>query len=567
VPKIALTDSGDINLVGDDGTWVTAAMPPGVTMRSPLVYPAMAQFKGHIYIMGTYSHNLVVTRWGQVILNGIEPPSTAPTLTAGAGTSAGAGPTGFQLGYVSFLIKDADDIICESNLSPGSPVIDITDQAIEWSSLPTTTYTLANYMRGYRSVDGGVPLVAWELPIATTTVTDTMGIVELALQEAAVVATGVDGVVTQDNNARGVLPYCTMVEPYGDTMVYSGDPDHPERVYVSRFQEPQAVNILDFRQTKDGSQVTGLKRWSDVVVVSSARSMHALQGFDSGDYQMVRISSFYGTIAPKSMAIVGPNGDLWFASQDGVVRYNGAFTELMTDTLRTYWRTDYQANQVDYEHAFACEDRWISAGYVLVVPQLSDATLKTFKFFGHTEPVKRGQMPWWVFDRQARKIGSLGILTSGGRAGQLYSGSCDGYIRLENVASNSDDDEDTYAKAMTITHKHYFFGDQSGDEAHGNAYRDIDLFTKNESTALTVSLYGGDDQASSAASADCVLTVAAGAVTAPRAKVARTSLHRTLEQVAGKGVTVKITATSPLRVEYRGFGISRTEGPQERPFS
>lgn len=571
MPKIAVTDTGAINIIAADGSWTTAPLPPGVSLVAGAPRPTFATFRGHIYICGAYTANLVVTRFAQVLRNGIEAPTTAPTLTPGAGTTAGAGPTGLQIGYVSFLIKDGDEILCESDLSPASATVEVTDQALAWSALPTTTYTLANFMRGYRSIGGSVPLLAWEEPITTTTVTDSVATATLALRETAVVTTGADGTVVQDNDARGVMPYCRYVEPYGDAMVYSGDPEHPERVYVSRLFEPQAVNVSEtsprYLRTKDGSAVTGLKRWGDMVIVSSAKSMHALQGFDSGDYQIVRISSFYGALSQRSMTTVGPNGDLVFASQDGPIRYNGAFHEMADDTLKTYWRTDYQANQLNYEQSFASEDRWIAGGYKLVIPQAADATNKTFAYFGHWDPVRRGEKPWWVFDRQARKLSALGILTSGGVGGQLYSGSCDGYIRLENVASNGDDDGDTYQKAMTITHKHFFFGDQSGDEAHGFSYKDSDLFVKNENTALTVRFYGGDDQASSAATADCTLTLAASAVTTPRAKVARTSVHRTLSEVAGKGVTVQITATSPVGVEYRGLGISRTEGPQERPFS
>jgi hypothetical protein len=291
-----------------------------------------------------------------------------------------------------------------------------------------------------------------------------------------------------------------------------------------------------------------------------------IQGFDNGDYQMVKISNYYGVISHHSMVRVGPDADLWAAGQEGAWMFNGSFHDLMEDDLRDYWRDAYRADPLNYEDAFAAEDRFTRT-YHLVVPQADNTT---FKYVGHWFPVVRGGPPWWVFDRRNRQDSALGTLVSGNsdHFGELVSGSCDGFMRKENVAADTNDDSDTYAKALTITTKHYFFGDQGGDAAHGRNYNGLDIFLKNESTAVTVAAYGGDDTANAAASPQWSKTIPAAAVTTPRPRVARTSEHfEGLAEINGKGLTLKFTASAPTNVALRGFSIYHSPGHQERPFS
>ena len=178
--------------------------------------------------------------------------------------------------------------------------------------------------------------------------------------------------------------------------------------------------------------------------------------------------------------------------------------------------------------------------------------------------------PWWVNDIRARKdnaIGSL-IITDDDHYGELLTGSCDGFIRKENVQDDPDDDGDAYQKAISLQTKHFLFGDQGGDDAHGRNYPALDIFLKNESTSVTLSALAGDDSAQDSPSPQWTRTIPAGAVSSPRAKVSRTSLSfNGLTEINGKGITLLFSAVAPVNVRLRGFQIYHSQGEQERLFS
>jgi hypothetical protein len=319
-------------------------------------------------------------------------------------------------------------------------------------------------------------------------------------------------------------------------------------------------------ETLDGESVTGLKRWGDLLFVGCLRALYVIQGFSAGDYQMVKVQNYYGCISHHSMVLVGPNSDLWCASQEGVWMYNGSFHDLMEEDLRNEWRDSYRANALRFEDCFAAEDRFFQT-YQLVIPQEDSST---FKWIGFWNPLlKGGSSPWWTNDIRARKDNAIGSLITGNsdHYGELLTGSCDGFIRKENVLNDPDDDGDSYQKAITLQTKHFFFGDQGGDDAHGRNFPALDIFLKNESTSVTLAAYAGDESAQEATTPQWTRPIPAGAITLPQPKVPRTSLSfNGLTGINGKGITLKFSATAPLDVRFRGFAIYHMMGEQERPF-
>jgi hypothetical protein len=314
-----------------------------------------------------------------------------------------------------------------------------------------------------------------------------------------------------------------------------------------------------------------LRRWNDLLIVTCLRAVYAIQGFSANDIQIIKLTDFYGCVSNATLLRVGPNGDLWGAGQEGVWMYNGTFHDFMDDDLRDYWAAMYSANAATFQQScFAAEDRKMRV-YKIQTPKLSDqpAGITSFKWIGHWDPTLEGGVPWWTFDGRARSDSVMGNLLSEDDSTFLdsYTGSCDGIIRKENVDADADDDGDDYAKAWTVLGKHYFFGDQCGDDSHGHTYTDLDVFLKNENTQVTVGMYGGDDTAAGAYAPQWSQVIPVGAVAAPRPKVARTSMHLEPNRINGKGVSVKFTATSPVDVRLRGYAIYFKDGQQERPFT
>ena len=543
----------------------TRTLPDNI--RGLNLRPCIIKYRRRVYIVGQFNRMLVYNEFRQLVEGGINAPNSAPTLAVG--TASGGSSDELCIGYITFRQKYGDVILQESNPSQGSQTITLNGGGRSWGAIPTTADQRVTHVAFYASIDGAVPAFVTERPIGVTTLSE--NVLSDALGETLPVKEGTDNEFDLDPLARGVPPYCRFAEVYHDSMYYAGDPAHPERIYVSKLFEPESVNSQEsqddnpngYFETFDGQAVTGLKRWKDMLVIGKLRGCEAIQGFDSSDRMKVVLSTYYGVISQHSMQLIGPESDLWVAGQEGVWMFNGSFKDLMEDDLRDFWSTDYRAHQVNYETCFAAEDRRTRT-YQLAIPQ-DDTT--TFKYIGHWYPVTRGDAPWWVWDRRARQDSIMGTLFSedGGHFGDLYTGSCDGFVRRENVDSNSDDDGDTYGKALTLASKHFFFGDQSGDTSHGRSYNGLDVFVRNSQTPVTVSLYGGDDTAHNATSAQWSRVIKATAVSSPKALTEKTSAYLPVTNINGKGVMVTFGATTPIDVGIRGFSIYHIQGEQDRP--
>jgi len=555
---------------------LTATSPTTLlTQQSLNVRPVILKYRKRTYTIGQFSRGLVFTENAQLVTLGILAPNTTPTLTPGA---FAGGDEGIQIGYLTFIQKISGKVLHESNPSAQSASIELNGNGRTWGNIPATSPDeRVTHVRGYVSLDGDIPSLAWERPLGVTTVTEN----SLNAERFITLPTyqGLDGEVSLDINARGVHPYCQFAEVYHDSMYYAGDPVHPERVYKSRIFEPESVNAVEssddspsgYFVTPDGEAVTGLKRWNDLLIVTCLRCVYSIQGFASTDIQFIKLTNFYGCVSNASLVRVGPRGDLWGAGQEGVWSFDGTFHDLMDEDLRDYWTDNYATNATTFQQScFAAEDRRTRV-YILQTPKPSDqpAGITSFKWIGHWMPTLNGQDPWWTFDGRARTDSAMGVLLAADDSTFLdfYTGSCDGIIRKDNVAADSNDNNDTYAKALTILSKHFFFGDQCGDDSHGRKYTNLDVFLKNESTIVNVGMYGGDDTASNATSPQWNQDIPAGAVVTPRPRVARTSLRVDPASVNGKGVSVKFTATAPVDVRLRGFAIYHIDGQQERPYT
>jgi hypothetical protein len=251
--------------------------------------------------------------------------------------------------------------------------------------------------------------------------------------------------------------------------------------------------------------------------------------------------------------------------------YDGSFHDLMFNDLRDYWKSTYKANATTFQNScFAAPDR-DTRSYVIQTPKPANvsAVVNSFKWVGNWEPTIVGNDPWWSFDMRARSDSIMGLLLAQDNSTfqDFYTGSCDGIIRKENVDTDADDDGDTFRKAWRVLGKHFFMGDQGGDDSHGFRYTDLDVFLQNETVPVTVSLWAGDDTASEAYAAQWSQVIPAGQVTRPRARVPRTSLHIDTTRVSGKGASVDFTATAPVGLKLRGYALYFEQGEQDRPYT
>lgn len=553
---------GNVYYIDSAGNQVQVTKATGV--KGLNIRPAFSQYRNRTYIAGQFSSPQVFTEDFSIFAAGVDAPTVVPVLASGSIPGGFTGVTGNFIGYITFAHKgNSGAIIQESNPSQGSLTLSISAAAGRvWTNLPTVSQNpRVTHIRGYVSADGAIPRLAWERSIGVSTVTEAMPVASLSTP----LPTKLDatGTAVPDLNARGVPPYCLFVEGYHDSTWWAGDPKFPDRIYPSKLFEPESVDSTDtgpWLRTKDGEAVTGLRRWNDQLIVGTRSGIYAIQGYGPSDYEIRKLSSYYNVISHHSMVRCGPNEDLYFAAQQGVCMYNGNFVYLM-ENMYPYWRDDYRAHIVNYENCFGAEDRLFRC-YILQIPQ---DDLTTFRYVGHYEPVAAGAQPWWTFDKRARQENALGQLLNTGNFYELYSGACDGYVRKENVSTNNDDDGDSQGKAVDVSTKHYFMGDQSGDDMHGRTFTNVETFLETEEANTTLNAYCGDDDARSGVP-QTTQTIRATAVSSPKAKVKQTSNSVTLTQASGKGITLRFRTSRTTHWSLRGYAIDYLPGPQDRPF-
>lgn len=560
------------NELGEVWTQVNAGDTPvenqnfttGITAVSPSVRPIGEIYKGNLYLVGQYTRPLVFDSTGGIWAQGIPKPS-APTIALDSGSGGDTGE--INLGYITFAHRNQDgQIMAESNPveATGGPLTS-DGTGFTWTNIPTVAMNpRVNVVRGWRGVDGEVPALAWERDLGATTVTENVLTLDLGPDTLPVKAAQ-DGSAEVDFFQWGVLPYVTMVAFYGDCAWYAGDVDHPGRVYRSLEFYPEAVNVepqttandKKFFETKDGETVTGLKRHGDELIVLCPSSAYSIQAFGPGDYAMRKISNYYGCISRWSPVLVGPNSDLWFMGAEGETIYNGQF-RFAAEDKQDYYRDLYAANIAGFERAFSVEDRYSQTAHFYPTTDGSSQFAYT-RAIGHYIPVSHGDQPWWVEDTNSRGWSAAGVISTPGQLHQdVYTGACDGYVRQENVEDDADDDGDLGLKAMDFAHKHQYFGDQLGDSGSGKTYKNLYVFMKNDNQPATAYIYAGPDTAYSQGPSFPTWqdTIPAGSVAAGEtAKVVPTATSLLTVECTGEGETLRIRCESPVRVEYRGYGI------------
>ena len=531
-------------------------------------------YKRSTYLVGTFKRMLVRDRFGAYHPAGVKAPQTKPTLADGA---FGSGSEGNMIGYQTFVMKKGDVWLAESNPGPASDILVSAGTGRVWDSLDwTPADSHATHARGYVSVDGSFPALAWEQPISGsgTTVTENVG--TAALGETLPVIKGVDNQYRPDIYGRGIPPYTRYAEEYRDAFFYAGDPIHPERIYISRLYEPEAVNTtvqkingreeIPWLETTDGMPVTGIKRQGNELLVGTYRGIDRIQGYTFGDYAIHRVSNYWGVVSHFSMRRAGPRDSLYFMAPQGPTIYNSGSFRFIGEKIQSWWRDWFRSNPKLAEDIFTVEDRfWETVSFLL--PQADDTSRYLVVDFNSTEY----SSPVWVFDYRARKdwVSEELAVNSDANYYERFTGSCDGIVRQENVASNADDDGDAYQKTFVLQFPHRYMGDQSGDEAHGLDFHDLDLYVKHETNSITIQMYGGDDYAPGAFEPSWEMSSGpTSAQNGERPWTARTGEHQEPSGVSGRGVTLRLEIVAALDVECRGWGVEFEKGPAgQQPFS
>lgn len=561
----------------NSGTANTVTLPTGIQVIKS--FGTAVTYLGRVYIIGQFNDNVMFDEHFRCSTLGLQPPDTKPTLAAGGGS----GPAGTHIGYISFW----DDLVGErSPLSVGSASFANSGSTqITWSNLPTTAQdSRVTHIEFWRTVDGGDIRFVTRRDLGITTLTE--GIATLDLGEVA-----------PDSFER--FPRGQVCALYHDRLWVAGDEQAPDTLYGSELFTPERYGGLNFR-TRNGEPIVALFPVRDQLLVLCPESSYILTGYVLDDFSFTLSEPGLGAFSQRQLATAYDN--LIIPNSKSIYLYNGAWHDIMT-LGHEEWRLNYQANCDAWSDGFGIYDPvrnvykfgiylnntpLVAGDLYDPLTQLSSHTHYWVAGVQKLLPELGGsfQQPDWTFDIRVREDAVAAVLAEpGGTCAQVYTGSCDGYVRKENVADDPDDDGDVWLKRMVIRTGALNMGDPGGDIEEGKTFTRGWSHTESESNAWETMWMGGDGSAwglqkllgsggvggsGTNVRFSWMENVAASALSYTQSNKDYTASAKTVhahvtERVTGRCLTYMVTGASPLGMKWRGFGGKYGPGPATRP--
>jgi hypothetical protein len=534
-------------------------LPDGVT---PTGRPAsIVSDNRRSYIFGAFSSPICLDEAAQATTMGLMAPAVAPTLAgSGSGNVDGDG-----LGAYAYRYKIGARIVCESNLSPDSAAVTFTNDMAAWSDLLPSPDPKATHIVSYRAMDGGLYRESAERGIGNTSFTENRA--ELALGAAP----PNDG--EEEDGNRGVPPWGQFAEVFHRRLWIAGDPRFPDRVWFSEVNEFEAVGAISYIETLEHEPITGIKKHRDTLILYCRRCCYYIRGYTRDDFEILKLDPQIGCISHFS--IVNINNMLVWASEEGVYAYDGGRPKfIMGDVGKNLWQVELEEDPTPFQNCLGAWDP-IEEVYVLLTPRITAATDPDNPVSDTNPPVSPRSVYYecdmsdpgiyhWMLKKRDRIDSALGVLSDG----RLVVGSSDGFIRTENEYADADDDGDTYLKLMKIRTGHQLFNDPGGSVQDGKEIVNFWTYMTSETTAWTLRLLGGDEEAwqqmtpdnsrnfwkEDIAASALSQTVTYGGSDYTQVAIPKSVHNHIPEKVSGRGLTVEIEVSSPLDIRFLGFG-------------
>lgn len=466
---------------------VAQAIPDGITGRD--MKPCIVPWLRRLITVGQFSQNLIRTENKQIVRLGMLPPTTTPTIAPWTSTG---GSEGVHVGWQTFRHKINGQIVHESNPGPPSNVLELAGQGRVWTNLQTSDPNgRATHSVLYLKLDEAVAREVVEFPIGADTISENVPALSWGRQISF---------------RRGVPPWCQFAHPYHNRMWYSGDPLRPDYLWYSELNEPESVALDAFIPTKDRDAVTAIGSPNeDQLVAFTFRQMYDVQGYRgsefgvNADLNMRYVDRSIGCVSHHSLVNIGNR--MVFAAEKGIAMFDGAPRYVSMHKLQNFWNTLFKANPTAFARSWGVDDE-VENVYKLFVEQALPT--QTFYFILNYEDInptvgtpQLGE-PRFGTDRRARKDSAARMMpvSEGSMLRKLYTGSCDGIIREENVEDDLDDNGDTYGNPFIVQPGHSYFEEVGGDRNHGKTFVALGLLMTNELSPGTCKLWPGGDRAS-----------------------------------------------------------------------
>lgn len=498
----------------------------------------------HKYGVGAWSSNMIFTNDFQFWSLGIRAPTSVPTVAL----AAGPGITGEMICYWAWYDERTGEW---SPLSEGSTTLTAANQSIAWSSFPVPTNPRVTHIGLWRSVDGSLPRLVMLRQVGITSTADAVAVGDL----------GEAFVDDFDLFDRG--RYCAE---WHERLVIAGNDDDPTAIQFSLINDREKREFS--LKTKSGQPVVGIVNVKGTLVILCPRASEIVTGWTVDDIAIEIAQPNVGCISHHGIAVI--HGFAWIPTHLGLYICDGAGWFFVGDDVSTVWIREYEANRANYENSWAVHDP-VSQVYKLYVGNHTDTNnLKTYWVADYTDvtPQTGGGMgqPKWSYDVSGRTYDCAGLLAvPGGRRADVYTGTCEGLILLENNSTESSDQGDIFAKRMTIRWGAHSYGDEGGDFAQAKRFTDIDLFVKAEDNAWTLNVYTGDVYCYPAVTPSYTKSPAASEIVGGGVRrQPKTEHHFQMPKAVGMRAMVEVVASAPVGMEVFGYQINWKEGPRSR---
>jgi hypothetical protein len=564
------------------------------------------------YIVGGHSNNLVFTEHKWALRMGIRAPS-CPFVTPGppaqneCGVVAAAAPG--LTGSVRFAFRWLDTLHARrSPLSAASQAIPLANQGVTFSGVPDAPVPddpCVDAIEVWASVDGGLfrHLATRDIGVPTFTVNEAL--------------TGEAYDTTQ------LFPKVAFGDMANDRFFAAGNLVHPDRVYISALGNPEEYQGL-YIPTRNGEPVTGIKNIGGTIYVQCRTSCYYIQGFGASDITMKLLKGKIGGYGQKSIILLDdvaliPAQRAWF-------RCDGTS---MVPTGGGVWDDTWRKTVADpnrrpcYEGGFGVAD--LVSGVVKFLPahptgsQNDDPDIIGFpsgavnsywiiNIAGVVPDIGGQGQADLSFDNVNGGVHTCAAMLFDPDAtiGELYTGTAEGDILLENQVGNVD--KQTIASVETdipityIVHTPHPIIEPAFSDDDSSQVTDICVFFQCENLPATLGVYAGNEFAWQAGApstlavpapntflAPEVFTIPAGRKIPPAAGGFQNAyvprdrfVVQSLQKSPGTCVSIRLTVTQTVdrasevtlgsihqrsEVVFYGWGFIAQPGQERRPLA
>lgn len=128
-----------------------------------------------------------------------------------------------------------------------------------------------------------------------------------------------------------------FMEIYNNQLFLGGISSAPSTLYWSDIGEPEGIDPTFNTEvrTNDGDVLRGIKSYGNDLIVAKQKSFHRLNGDNPENFILQQISDQYGCLSHRTM--VTYNNILLFLDEKGIIKYNGANIEILSNRVEDYF--------------------------------------------------------------------------------------------------------------------------------------------------------------------------------------------------------------------------------------